>query len=91
MRDPKKTKRSISDGFPLDPETVKLTESISEALKQGHKGKEFCIVELIHEFRDTFKAPEDDVRVALSLLINRGEIRVKNVCFLGVNTVQIPE
>lgn len=91
MRDPKKEKRTLCDGFPESPETVKLTESISETLKQNHKGKELPIVVLVQELKDTFKAHEEDVRVALSTLINRGEIIVKSVCFLGVNTVRIPE
>ena len=91
MRDPKKTKRSISDAFPPDPESVKLTELISEALKRDCKGKKFCDVELIHRFKDIFKVSEEDVILALSSLINRGEIIVKSVCFLRVNMVHIPE
>lgn len=91
MRDPKKTKRTASDGFPPDLKMAKLIESISEALKQECKGKEFCDVELIHRFRDELKASEEDVSVALSDLINRGELIVKSVCFLRVNTVRVPE
>jgi len=91
LRDPNKQKRTTSDGFPPDPELVKLMGLISEALKQDCKGKDFCDVELIHRFRDAFKASEDDVKVALSNLINRGEIVIRSVCFLRVNTVHIPE
>lgn len=91
MRDPQKPQRSLSDKYPPDPEIVKLTESISEALKKNYKGKEFSIVELIHGFRDVFKVPEEDIKVALSTLINHGKIKIKSVCFLRVNMVQIPE
>lgn len=91
MRDPKKQKRTASDGFPLDPELVNLIGLISEALKQGCKGEKFCDVELLHRFRDAYRVSEDEVQVALSELINRGELIVKSVCFLRVNMVQVPE